>query len=30
MRASSIKCDNTLTFATIKGNFISNNDINII
>ena len=28
MRASSLKCDNTLTFATIKGNFISNNDIN--
>ena len=28
MRASSMKCDNTLTFATIKGNFISNNDTN--
>ena len=28
MRASSIKCDNTLQFATIKGNFISNNDAN--
>ena len=28
MRASSIKCDNTLQFATIKGNFISNNDTN--
>ena len=28
MRASSMKCDNTLTFATIKGNFISNNDSN--
>ena len=28
MRAQSMKCDNTLTFATIKGNFISNNDIN--
>ena len=28
MRASSTKCDNTLTFATIKGNFISNNDAN--
>ena len=23
-----MKCDNTLTFATIKGNFISNNDAN--
>ena len=28
MRASSMKCDNTLQFATIKGNFISNNDAN--
>ena len=28
MRASSMKCDNTLTFASIKGNFISNNDAN--
>ena len=28
MRASSMKCDNTFTFATIKGNFISNNDAN--
>ena len=28
MRASSMKCDNTLQFATIKGNFISHNDAN--
>ena len=28
MRASSMKCDNNLQFATIKGNFISNNDAN--
>ena len=28
MRASSIKCDNDIQFATIKGNFISNNDAN--
>ena len=28
LRAQSMKCDNTLTFATIKGNFISNNDAN--
>ena len=28
LRAQSMKCDNTLTFASIKGNFISNNDIN--
>ena len=26
MRVSSLKCDNTFTFGTIKGNFISNND----
>ena len=28
LRARSMKCDNTLTFASIKGNFISNNDAN--
>ena len=28
LRAQSMKCDNTLTFASIKGNFISNNDTN--
>ena len=28
LRAQSMKCDNTLTFATIKGNFIPNNDAN--
>ena len=28
MRASSMTCDNTLQFATSKGNFISNNDAN--
>ena len=28
MRASSIKCDNDIQFASIKGNFISNNDAN--
>ena len=28
LRAQSMKCDNTLTFASIKGNFISNNDAN--
>ena len=28
MRVSSLKCDNTFTFGTIKGNFISNNDAN--
>ena len=28
MRASSINCENTFQFATIRGNFISNNDAN--
>ena len=28
LRAQSMKCDNTLTFASIKGNFVSNNDSN--
>ena len=28
LRAQSMKCDNTLTFASIKGYFISNNDAN--